>query len=125
MTIVVFNPTIFLARYPEFSSISTNTLSAYFNEACLYCDNSDVSIIRNINERTLLLNMLVAHIAFLTGRPVGRLTNASEGSVSGIFEMKTPGTTDWFNQSQYGAAFIQATKKYRSMRYIPQPTVIT
>jgi hypothetical protein len=132
MAIAVFNPVVFLARYPEFSGVSTALLSAYFSEAGLYCSNCDASPIQNIAVRGVLLNMLTAHIAYINGalnadgqpRPVGRVSAASEGSVSATFEdvPPTPGTGAWFQQSQYGAAFWQATSKWRSATYIPCPT---
>lgn len=130
--VAVFNPTMFLARYPEFSAIPTDTLQTYFYEAQLYLNNTSCSIVQNVFIRLVLLNMLTAHIAFIGGaltadqqpRPVGRVSEASEGTVSAAFEgvTPTPGTGEWFQQSQYGAAFWQATTQYRSARYTPQPT---
>jgi hypothetical protein len=56
-------------------------------------------------------------------RPVGRLNQASEGSVSASFDYgaASAGSGEWFNQSQYGAAFWQATSSYRTMHYVPGP----
>lgn len=131
MAAVVFNPAAFKARYPEFAQVADPTLSAYFLEAGLYLSNADNSPVQDLNRRALLLNMLTAHIGFVGGalgsdglpRPVGRVASASEGSVSASFESATPGTAAWFQQSQYGAAFWQATVSLRSFRYIAQPTV--
>ena len=131
MTVVAFSSSTFLARYPEFSSVSTDLLSAYFTEAGLYLDNTDNSIVQNTTTRLLLLNMLTAHIAMLNGAlsadglplPVGRISNASEGSVSTALDYIEPGTEAWFVQTQYGAAFWQASLRYRLARYIPRPTV--
>jgi hypothetical protein len=104
----------------------------FFAEAGLYLNNTDCSIVQDVNLRTVLLNMLTAHIAFLNGqlsadnqvRPVGRMSAASEGAVSASFEgvPPTPGTGEWFQQSQYGASFWQATISYRGARYFPNPT---
>jgi hypothetical protein len=80
----------------------------------------------------MLLNMLVAHISSLSGdlsadgqaQPVGRVSQAAEGTVSASFEgvPPTPGTGAWFQQTQYGAAFWQATASLRGMRYRSRPT---
>ena len=131
MAIAIFNPSVFLARYPEFSGVSNDVLTSLFSEAGLYLSNCDNSPVRDVR-RGVLLNMLTAHIAFLGGllnadgqpRPVGRINSASEGSVSASFEgpPPTPGTGAWFQQSQYGAAFWQATSNLRSARYVPCPT---
>jgi hypothetical protein len=131
MTVVVFNPAAFKIRYPEFAIVADATLSAYFPEAGLYLSNTDVSPVQDIPRRTMYLNMIVAHIAAMSGvtaadgqpRPVGRVSQAAEGSVSASFEYLTPGTAAWFAQTPYGAAFWQATSSLRGMRYICQPTV--
>ena len=130
MTAVVFDPTAFKARYPEFAAVADATLGQLFIEATLYLSNADNSAVQNIPRRTILLNMLTAHVAYIGGilsadgqpRPVGRLSQAAEGSVSASFDNLTPGTAAWFQQSQYGAAFWQATLSVRSFRYIAQPT---
>lgn len=131
MAIVVFDPVAFKARYPEFSAVANATLSACFTEAGLYLSNKDASPVQDVTRRALLLNMLTAHVATLGGvlsadskpLPVGRVSNASEGSVSAGFEYLTPGTQAWFTQTQYGAAFWQATTALRGFRYRSQPTV--
>ena len=130
MAAVVFDPTAFKARYPEFAAVPDATLTACFMEAGLYLSNADNSPVQNLTRRATLFNMLTAHVAYLGGllsadgmpRPVGRVSQASEGSVSAAFEYLTPGTYAWFTQSQYGAAFWQATSSLRGMRYIPCPT---
>ena len=132
MTIVTFDPAAFKARYPEFAAVADPTLAACFDEAGLYLSNTDNSPVQNLTRRATLLNMLTAHVAYIGGllsadgmpRPVGRVSQASEGSVSAAFEgvPPTPGSGAWFQQSQYGAAFWQATSSLRGMRYIPCPT---
>lgn len=130
---VQFNIIAFRARYPEFVNVSDGLLYASWNEAGLYLSNESCSIVRNINRRAVLLNMLTAHIVFIGGaleadgmpRPVGRISQAGEGSVNASFDYipATPGSGAWFQQSAYGAAFWQATSSLRGFRYIPRPTV--
>ena len=132
MPAVVFAPAAFKARYPEFAAVANPTLAACFDEASLYLSNTDNSPVQNLTRRATLLNMLTAHVAYIGGllsadgmpRPVGRVSQASEGSVSAAFEgvPPTPGSGAWFQQSQYGAAFWQATSSLRGMRYVPCPT---
>lgn len=131
MAVVVFDPTAFKLRYPEFAAVPDPALQAYFTEACIYLSNLDNSPVQPIPRRTLLLNMLTAHVGFMGGalsadlqaRPVGRISQAAEGSVSASFDFgtATPGSGPWFNQSQYGAAFWQATSSLRGFRYRPRP----
>lgn len=135
--IAVWNPGVFLARYPEFQTAynaAPSKFAGYFDEAGFYLSNSVTSPVRDANRRLILLNMLVAHISFLTGdlnvdgqaRPVGRVSAAGEGSVNATFEMNpmTPGSGPWFNQTQYGAGFWQATTSVRGFRYSPRPLCI-
>lgn len=129
MGVVVFDPFAFKTRYPEFNSVGNATLGAYFNDATLYLSNQPNSPVQCLSRRAQLLNMLVAHIGFLGGaltadgqpRPVGRVSQAAEGSVSASFDYtgSTPGSGPWFQQTQYGAAFWQATSSLRGARYRP------
>ena len=131
MPAVTFDPVAFKVRYPEFAAVADPALQACFDEAGMYLSNSDKPV-ANEAHRIVLFNMLTAHIAYIGGllsadgmpRPVGRVANASEGSVSAGFDYvaATPGSGAWFQQSQYGAAFWQATTSLRGFRYIPQPT---
>ncbi len=131
MPSVIFNPTTFKARYPEFAAVNDTSLGLCFDEACLYLSNANDSPVQNIARRTMLLNMLTAHVAALGGflkatpgaGPVGRVSNAAEGSVSVALAYLEPGTDAWYSQTQYGASFWQAVLNLRRFRYIPQPTV--
>ena len=131
MPAVIFDPAAFKARYPEFAAVADATLTACFNEAGLYLSNADNSPVQNITRRATIFNMLTAHVAYLGGllsadgmpRPVGRVSQAGEGSVSATFEGPPPGSAQWFQQSQYGSSFFQATASLRSFRYVARPTM--
>lgn len=121
--IVVFDSAAFVARYPEFSAMGAPVLQMYFNEATIYLDNSASSIVPDVSIRAVYLNMLTAHIASINGngKPsgvVGRVASASEGGVSASMAYAAPtGSRAWFDQTQYGASFFQATRSYRTLRY--------
>lgn len=127
--VVVFNPAAFKLRYPEFAAVSDGLLQQYFDEAGLvYLDNTDASRVQQVEQRAVLLNMLVAHIAQINAgsstQPasplVGRVNTATEGSVSVGADMgAVPGTSAWFLQTKYGASYWQATAQFRTMRYVP------
>lgn len=81
----------------------------------------------------MLLNMATAHIAALnsplngqaSSPLVGRITNASEGSVSVQTQFDVPpGSAQWWAQTKYGAAFYAATAQFRVMQYFPGPEYI-
>ncbi len=133
-----FDYTAWIIRYPEFSPSGSQPVSqplgaAYFVEAGLYLDNVGQSPVTSDSQQSLLMNMLTAHIAALntptsTGAPasslVGRISNASEGSVSVAAENDyPPGTPQWFQQTKYGTAFWAATIQYRTARYLHGPVL--
>ncbi|HIC9159807.1 TPA: DUF4054 domain-containing protein [Salmonella enterica subsp. enterica serovar Nagoya] len=127
MGVVIFDPSAFKLRYPEFSSVDNALLQQYFTQATIYLDNTDFSRVSDLAVRAMLLNMLVAHIAFLysgaNGQSpsglVGRIDSASEGSVSVHADM--PGVTAnsaWYMQTKYGADYWNATAPFRTFQYI-------
>ena len=128
---VAFDYSLWSVRYPELSaSVGPTLAQLYFNEAGLYCDNSDASPISDDSvggERSMFLNMLTAHIAALNasinGQPssplVGRVSSATQGSVSVSTDNQyLPGSVQWYQQTKYGAAFWAATAKYRTFFYV-------
>ncbi|EJX7554741.1 DUF4054 domain-containing protein, partial [Escherichia coli] len=127
MGVVIFDPSAFKLRYPEFSSVDDALLQQYFTQATIYLDNTDTSRVSDLAVRSMLLNMLVAHIACLysgaNGQSpsglVGRIDSASEGSVSVHADM--PGGTAnsaWYMQTKYGADYWNATAPFRTFQYI-------
>lgn len=130
MAVVVFDPATFKVRYSEFSTVADSLLGLYFGEATMYLDNTDCSRVSDIPQRTVLLNMLTAHVAAMNGSGVsgkgasglvGRVNSANEGSVSvsADYVTATNGTMAWYLQTPYGAAYWAATGRYRTMQYIP------
>lgn len=127
--VVVFDATEFLGIYPEFATAGTPALTNNFNLATLMLSNCCSSPVTNPAARQSLLYLLTAHITFLNtpctannGQPpgiVGRISSASEGSVSVSSEMVVTLTNGYFMQTKYGAQFWQMTAPYRTMHYIP------
>ncbi|MDB5777605.1 MAG: hypothetical protein JWP38_3738 [Herbaspirillum sp.] len=125
---VVFNYATWAVRYPELAvSVAQPLAQEFFNEAQMYCDNTPTSIVCDLTQRTTLLSMMTAHIAALNapigGQPasplVGRISSASEGSVSVQTQNDyPPGTVQWFQQTKYGSAFWATSAQFRSMQYV-------
>lgn len=129
--VVTFNYAEWLVQYPEFGTVTQPQAQSYFNRGTLLCDNTPSSPITDLFQRTVLLNMVTAHIAKLFasvgGQPpnslVGRINSATQGSVS-VQAAYTEPTSDlqaFFNQTEYGAAFWAATTRYRTGFYVPPP----
>ncbi len=135
MATVVVDPVAFLARYPEFQSVNQATLQAYFNEATLYLNNTDASLVTDGSvggQRSMLLNMATAHITALNATVngvspsplVGRIDQATQGSVSVHADMgPVTNSQAWWMQTKYGAAYWAATASYRTMRYVPGASI--
>lgn len=126
--IATFSYATWVARYPEFAAVSEPLAQAYWDEATIYWANNGNGPVTTAAIQGTLLNMLTAHIAALysprgdgtqdPGTPVGRISQASEGSVSVSTEADyPPGSPQWFQQTKYGASFWQATATYRTARF--------
>lgn len=129
--VVPFDYATFVALFPELaSSISAIQGQNYWNMAGLYADNSPASIIRDLGARGTILYMTTAHIASLlapiNGNPpnplVGRISNATEGSVSVQTDLEVTANEAWWAQTKYGLLAWQALAPYRTATYIPNPS---
>lgn len=121
--VVVFDPAGFKLLYPSITS-TDEQLVMYFAMAETFLDNTECSIVKDLDARKTMLYLLVAHIALLSqqaenGNPVvGRISNATEGTVSVGLDYGTMGNNErWYLQTPWGAMYWQLTKKYRSMVY--------
>ena len=138
--VVVFNYQDWMAAYPEFAGVTAPRAERFFNEACVFCDNTACSPVPYDSTQTptgprdIYLAMLTAHIAALNGAldacgvvqagqglgVVGRIQSASEGSVSVSFGDMGSGdgpNAAWYNQTRYGATYWIATAQYRTWQY--------
>ena len=133
MAQVVFDPIRFKDAYPEFAGVADGFLANCFEIATLYLSNEDCSVVQDLARRETLLWMLTAHVAYLRGAlspagvaggpsPVGRVSSATQGSVSVSTDYPSHPTAAWFAQTGYGAMFWQATSKLRSFVYRSRPT---
>lgn len=133
MAVVVFDVAQFVMRYPVFAAYNTANpggLQYFFDDATLYLNNTDCSPITDLKQRERLLWMITAHLALLggaaapggvgsTATQVGRISEASEGTVKASFDMGTSqGRAAFWNQTQFGAQYWMATARYRGFRYI-------
>ena len=142
MGIIPFDYNAFVARYPEFTPVGPTLLGLYFNDANIYCRNDTCNPAFASGVLPNLLNMVTAHIAWLSaprdaaGNPaasgtpppslVGRIASAGEGSVNVSTEYDSSGSPSeaWFIQTPYGAAFWQASAAFRTARYRANPTYV-
>jgi len=132
--IVVFDPSIFTDanHYPEFAAVPAAQLTFNFNRATVLLNNSCGSRVMDANTRETLLDLLTAHLTFLTnGIPpltpppgiVGRINSATEGSVSVSAEYSSNVTQSeaFYIQSKWGALYWEMTAQYRTAVYIGAP----
>lgn len=126
--IVTFNPADFIAAFPSFTTVPAAALSANFTFATLLLNNTCCSAVKDAPTRAALLNLLVAHITALlngvSGQPpqgvVGRISAATEGSVSVQVEFQTQSeAAAYFQQTQWGSMYWRMTAQYRTAHYFP------
>ena len=141
MSVVVFVYSDWNTSYPQFSTtVTSGQAQSCFDQATLYCANVegalvpyDTTVTPPITVRLSVLYLLTAHIAQLqygcvlggalvpAGPLVGRVSSATQGSVSVSVEMKGLDTAAWFNQTQFGASAYQALAQFRTARYRASP----
>lgn len=128
--IVTWNYNQWVATFPQFAYLTAPQALLYFNIATSYCRNDGGGPVANEALQLNLLNLMTAHIAQLFAPTssgaspsglVGRISNASEGSVSVAVDMPSTPNAAWFNQTPFGAAYWQMTAPFRTMRYRPAP----
>lgn len=114
-----FDRKFFALRYPEFADTNPDLLAAFFDEACLYVDNSAASVIPDA-QRSLILHMATAHIAELSSTPlVGRIRSVNVSVTNTATQVDTqPGSQGWFEQTKYGYAAWEALSAFRCAFYI-------
>jgi hypothetical protein len=123
-----FQYTVWALRFPSLAQTTPQALATYlYAEALMLPDCNRV-----INDTTLassqqivVMNLAVAHLAFLAqrdGGAAGRISGATEGSVSVAFEYPTRGTTEaWWGQTTYGQEFWRILAPYRTAQYAVGP----
>jgi hypothetical protein len=126
--LVQFSATEFLALYPQFTAQEA-FLQNNFNLATAQLSNTASSRVQDANFRLSLLYLLTAHITkLLNGEAtepatglVGRVSDASEGSVSATAEWdaKSGPSQPYYLQTVYGTMYWQNTAQYRTAKYVP------
>ena len=130
MAVADFDYALWSASYPELAPVTELVAGALFRRATLFLNNTDGSPVSDVALRLDLLNLIVAHLASLGGAGqeggaswlVGRVTSATEGSVSVKVDAgpSSAGSAFWL-QTTYGFQYWTATAGYRTMHYVPGP----
>lgn len=131
--IVAFNYAAWLASYPEFTSpggsipVTEAQANNYFALATSMHANDGSGPVTTAGLQSAYLNALTAHFAALLAAPnggtpsslVGRISSATEGSVSVTTELSVPPSMSlaFFSQTKYGFIYWQMTAGYRTMQY--------
>lgn len=129
--VVTFSYAAWIAAYPEFAYVTPTQAQEYFNRATVSADNTPNGPVTDLFQRTILLNAATAHIAALFSAQngqaprglVGRISNATQGSVSvqAVYTTPTSNIEAFWNQTEYGAFYWTSVQKYVCGFYVPPP----
>lgn len=128
--VVQFSYVNFVAQFPALAYLTSSQVQTQWNLATNYVRNDGGGPVISASVQSNLINLAAAHLCQLFMPPatggsastlVGRINSASEGSVSVGAEMNSPQAAAWWITTVYGAAFWEASKQYRTMRYLPGP----
>ena len=123
--VVEFVVAEFREMYPKITA-SDLQLESFFYEAELLFNNTSKSCVKDLKKRKVLLYMIVAHLATLFQKAlagnglVGRLSSASEGSVSisSEYSVSQVGGEKWWSQTPWGADYWTLSAPYRVLNYV-------
>jgi hypothetical protein len=131
---VQFSYSAWATAFPQFATLKPDQIvNIVLPIAQIYHRNDGGGPVTTAATQTALLNLMVAHIAqILFGANgaapssiVGRISSATEGSVSVTSEFPITQNSAFFLQTPFGAAWWAATAAYRTMQYrSPQPNVL-
>jgi hypothetical protein len=139
---VTFDFPTWTAMFPEFSALTAAQGAAYFMGATDICANSCSNPIFLNGNLASLLYLATSHVAWLrcpkdeNGNPaaqgapaselVGRISSASEGSVSVQTDLDKTGNSSaldaYLQQTKYGLEDLAKIAQFRTARYMPNPT---
>lgn len=122
--VVEFDVAEFREWYPNIKATDAQ-LEMFFLEAELLFNNTKNSCVEDIKKRKIYLYLIVAHLATLQDQIdsgntlVGRLSSATEGSVSVSSDYGTLGANEKFwAQTPYGAKYWALTAPFRTSHYV-------
>lgn len=124
--VVEFDVAEFREEYPFFSKLTDTQLNSLFRKACLRLRNDAKSCVKDIYVRNEFLYLIVAHLATLFQKAldgnslVGRISSASEGSVSvsSEYSVSQGGGEKWWSQTPWGADYWTSSAPYRVPNYV-------
>ena len=125
--VVTFSYPTWAATFPQFSPglNQDQVTNLILPIASTYCRNDGGGPVCDATAQTNLLNLMVAQCAQLMFGPtgtgstglVGRISDASQGSVSVRTEFPNEPDEAWYNQTQWGAMYWAMAAPFRTMRY--------
>lgn len=122
--VVVFDVAEFRSMYPKITATDAQ-LEMFFLEAELLFNNTEHSCVKDVNKRKIYLYLIVAHLATLQAQVdagnalVGRISSATEGSVSVSSDYGTLGKNEkYWAQTPYGAKYWALTAPFRTSLYV-------
>lgn len=143
---VTFSFATWTALFPEFTPVGATLGQAYFTIAtATIIANSTTNPANGDGNLSFLVYLATSHVAWLrspkdangnpaaTGAPqpaqlVGRISSASEGSVSTSLDFPigadAAAQEKYLAQTQYGVLLWAALAPYRTVRYLARPTIV-
>lgn len=117
---VTFDYAAWSQAYPEFSNVTQQQIDARILPVANQAIAGFIGCVASAQDQTNFLWLMVAHLCMLnfgtakspaTGL-VGRISSATEGSVSVDVDFTTSKAQAWYAQTTYGATFWQLAKPY-------------
>lgn len=121
MAVVALDADAWRELFPAFAKATDAQVGQWFTLACLLVGNDEGGMIPYDPparlQRQAVIDLVMCHLATLDGRgdAVGRVTSATQGSVSSSTEYAAAGKNSaWWTQTQCGATAWQLLRPYRA-----------
>lgn len=120
-----FNPTEFKTDYPQFAALSDTYLTKVYDNEALVLGTKVIGCVTGDSQRAYYADLVLAHILTVSGQgstgtgQTGRISQASEGDVSGSFDYPTTLDNAWWSQTVYGQKCWQLINQRGGFTYFP------
>lgn len=119
-----FDPIQFKIDYPQFAALSDSYLQGVYDNEALILGTKVIGCVSGDANKSYWAQVVLAHILTISGNGVGtgqsgRISQASEGDVSGSFDYPTTLNNEWWAQTVYGQKCWQLINQRGGFTYFP------
>jgi len=115
-----FEPDKFKELYPQFIEINNQALVMTFNHEAIILGEKVIACVDGEDDKLYWAQVVLAHILTLeVNQQTGRVSQASEGDVSGSFDYLSTTDDKWWAETTYGQKCFKLIQMCGGFIYFP------